>query len=347
LTYVDVIIDLDDLQTRAKKYGIDFFSGKILFSSVLPRDFNYSKSGVTILDGILVNGRITSETIGTTHNSIIQVMYKNYGADITNEFSSNIKFITDQFLARRGFTVGYNDCIIPENKQQEQEKIILDAYIEGQSAAYKISKKLDNPLEEMRREAQLSRYIDSIKSVGGKITEIVGPDNSLVTMYKSGAKGSGVNVAQITTILGQQFLKGKRFPCNLSENSRCLPTFEPNSIDIRARGFALNSFMTGLTPSELFFHQAAGRTGLIDTALKTADVGDMQRRLKKILEDISVVNDGSVRNNFGNILQFIYGEDGFDAANLQFTQSPSGNVPSFIDIDADVSDINTKYGFIR
>jgi len=345
ITYISIPVDITDLSRRSEKYNVPLYSGKGLFSAALPRDFNYKKGDVVIRDGILISGKITSSTIGTTHNSIIQVMFKNYGAEKTNEFSSNIKFITDQFLARRGFTVGYDDCVLPESKQIEQNKIIMDAYAEAQSAAYSISKKSNNTLEEERRESQITRYIDSVKSVGKKISEIVGPDNALVTMYSAGSKGSELNVAQITTTLGQQFLKGKRFPTVFSENTRCVPTYEPNSLDIRARGFCLNSFMTGLTPTEMFFHQAGGRTGLIDTALKTADVGDMHRKLVKILEDIHVVNDGSVRNNKGSIIQFLYGEDGFDAGNLQFTPGPTSNIPTFIDIDADALDINTKYGY--
>lgn len=345
ITYMSIPVDIVDLTMRANKYNLPIYSGKGLFSAALPRDFNYKKGDVVIRDGILISGRITSSTIGTTHNSIIQVMFKNYDAVTTNEFSSNIKFITDQFLARRGFTVGYDDCVLPESKQREQSKIIMDAYAEAQSAAYRISKKSNNPLEEERRESQITRYIDSVKSVGKKISEIVGADNALVTMYSAGSKGSELNIAQITTTLGQQFLKGKRFPTIFTDNTRCIPTYEPNSLDIRSRGFCLNSFMTGLTPTELFFHQAGGRTGLIDTALKTADVGDMHRKLVKTLEDIRVVYDGSVRNNKGNIIQFLYGDDGFDAGNLQFTPGPTSNIPSFIDIDADALDINTKYGY--
>jgi DNA-directed RNA polymerase beta' subunit len=359
ITYIkkDKGVDIIDLKERAKKKNIPFYTGRMLFSAALPRDFYYrrddpeKKNDILIEDGILITGRITSQTVGLAHNSIIQVMYKNYypdGGRIANEFSSNIKFITDQYLARRGFTVGYDDCVIPESKRREQETILLEEYMKAQSAAYKISKKLDDPLEDQKREAQITAYLDTIKLVGKKIVNLVEKNktpNSIVDMYLAGSKGTPLNVAQITTTIGQTFLKGKRFPCNMTNNTRCLPTFEPESVDIRSRGFVLNSFMTGLSVSEFFLFQAAGRTGLIDTALKTADVGDMHRKTTKILEDIIVMNDGSVRNNRGQIVQFMYGEDGFDAANLQFTPGASGNIPSFIDIDADVNEINSRYGF--
>lgn len=37
----------------------------------------------------------------------------------------------------------------------------------------------------------------------------------------------------------------------------------------------------GLTPTEFFFHTMAGREGLVDTAVKTAETGYMSRRLMK------------------------------------------------------------------
>lgn len=74
-----------------------------------------------------------------------------------------------------------------------------------------------------------------------------------------------------------------------------------------AKGFVENSFYSGLTPTEFFFHTVGGRegklthedkhsshyllphvtvcqppTGLVDTAVKTAETGYMQRRLVKV-----------------------------------------------------------------
>ena len=53
-----------------------------------------------------------------------------------------------------------------------------------------------------------------------------------------------------------------------------------------------------------------GREGLIDTACKTSETGYLQRRLIKALEDVMVKYDGTVRDCAGNIIEFLYGEDG-------------------------------------
>ena len=49
-----------------------------------------------------------------------------------------------------------------------------------------------------------------------------------------------------------------------------------------AKGFVENSFFSGLNPTEFFFHTMGGREGLVDTAVKTAETGYMQRRLVKV-----------------------------------------------------------------
>lgn len=55
-----------------------------------------------------------------------------------------------------------------------------------------------------------------------------------------------------------------------------------------------------------------GREGLVDSAVKTAETGYMQRRLMKALEDLSAKYDLSVRTSSNEIAQFMYGDDGLD-----------------------------------
>ena len=60
-----------------------------------------------------------------------------------------------------------------------------------------------------------------------------------------------------------------------------------------------------------------GRVGLIDTAVKTSQTGYIQRRLIKGLEDLKVEYDMTVRNNKQKIIQYSYGEDGFDTTKVE------------------------------
>lgn len=99
----------------------------------------------------------------------------------------------------------------------------------------------------------------------------------------------------------------------------------------------------------------AGREGLVDTAVKTAETGYMQRRLVKCLEvlksfyyfifykfkDLAVNYDNTVRTSAGEIVQFTFGEDGLDPS---FMEAKDGAVVCFSHIQDQI--LNTVDGFL-
>lgn len=64
----------------------------------------------------------------------------------------------------------------------------------------------------------------------------------------------------------------------------------------------------------------AGREGLIDTAVKTARSGYLQRCLIKHLEGVKVHYDHTVRDSDSSVLQFLYGEDSIDVTKSKHLQ---------------------------
>ena len=132
------------------------------------------------------------------------------------------------------------------------------------------------------------------------------PSNNFLIMTQSGSKGSAVNLSWVATLIGQVSLESRR--------PRPLPMFERGDMSARAHGFVMSRFVTGLRPDEYFNASAGGREGLVDTAIKTAYGGYMQRSMTKHLEAVHVAYDGTVRSSDGQIIEFIYGEDGIDPA---------------------------------
>ena len=138
------------------------------------------------------------------------------------------------------------------------------------------------------------------------------PDsNNLKAMVTPGSKGTFINISQMAACVGQQNIEGKRIPFGFS--GQTLPHFTKNDYGPESSGFVENSYLQGLTTQEFFFHAIGGREGLIDTAVKTFETGYIQQRLVKAMEDIMVKYDGTVRNSLGDVIQFLYGEDGMDA----------------------------------
>lgn len=139
--------------------------------------------------------------------------------------------------------------------------------------------------------------------------------NSPLIMSQCGSKGSPINIAQMVACVGQQSVGGKRTPDGFTRRS--LPHFPRGDCTPAGKGFVANSFYSGLTPTEFFFHTMAGREGLVDTAVKTAETGYMSRRLMKALEDLYAHYDGTVRNAANAVVQLKYGEDGMDPVGME------------------------------
>lgn len=134
-------------------------------------------------------------------------------------------------------------------------------------------------------------------------------------MAKSGSKGSQINVAQMITLVGQQMIASARVEDGFQD--RTLPHFPKHTKQPLSKGFVLNSFFSGLTPTEFFFHAISGREGLVDTAVKTAETGYMSRRLMKSLEDLSTRYDNTVQTAASGIVQFQFGADKLDPVDME------------------------------
>ena len=170
--------------------------------------------------------------------------------------------------------------------------------------------------------------LNRVRDIAAKfVLDTLPSDHGMMNMIKAGSKGSNINIAQIAAAVGQQMVNGKRIPCG--NNNRTSAHYQQFSPDPVHRGFCYNSYLTGLGPAEFFRHMQGGREGLIDTACKTADTGYLERKLVKLMENFKVMFDETVRDASGNIIQFQYGDDGFDAVNIVRLKIPP--VLPFID----------------
>jgi len=115
---------------------------------------------------------------------------------------------------------------------------------------------------------------------------------------------------QMAGLVGQQAVREKRL--SRGYRGRALIHFRKTDRGADARGFVASSFVKGLTPEEFFFHSMGGRESLVNTAIRTARSGYMQRRLINALQDLVVKRDLSVRDSKNIVVEYIYGSDGKD-----------------------------------
>ncbi|XP_041979543.1 DNA-directed RNA polymerase I subunit RPA1 [Aricia agestis] len=310
-----------------------------------------SEAEVVIRNGELLCGVLDKTHYGATPYGLVHCMYELYGGDSSSALLSSFSKVFTFHLQWIGFTLGVKDILVVEEADEKRNDIINLVRNIGKVAAVKATDlpadvdevKLKEKIGEMltkdpKFRANLDRqYKNMLDSYTNNINTVClkegllekFPANNLQLMVQSGAKGSTVNTMQISCLLGQIELEGKRPPLMIS--GRSLPSFTPYDITPRAGGFIDGRFLTGIQPQEFFFHCMAGREGLIDTAVKTSRSGYLQRCLIKHLEGLSVAYDYTVRDADSSVIQYAYGEDGLDVLKCQFLKKSQFK---FLDINS-------------
>lgn len=284
-------------------------------------------------DGYMVirNSEVLSGTLdkasvgGDSKGSIFYVLLRDYGADAAIICMSRLAKLCARWLANRGFSIGINDVQPGQHLQLLKETVVTKGYddCDRNISEFKAGRLQCQPgcTMEQTLEATISGILSKIRDdVGQLCLQELSRYNAPLIMQWCGSKGSKINVSQMVACVGQQIISGSRIPDGFE--NRSLPHFPKHSKTPAAKGFVVNSFYSGLSPTEFFFHAVSGREGLVDTAVKTAETGYMQRRLMKALEDLSTHYDMSVRNATQGIVQFCYGDDGLDPANMEGDGAP-------------------------
>ncbi|KAI1499461.1 DNA-directed RNA polymerase-like protein [Biscogniauxia marginata] len=302
----------------------------------------FSEEGnVVFNDGEFISGILDKSQLGPSAGGLIHSIHEVWGPEIAARLLSCMGRLLTRFLNMRAFTCGMDDLrLTPEGEKTRKEKLQNASQIGLQVAAKHVSlggqadiESMDplllERLEEVMRDDSKQEGLDHMMNqqcgmLSSEVTlaclpaglEKQFPKNQMQSMTISGAKGSAVNANLISCNLGQQVLEGRRVPLMVSGKS--LPCFRPFETDVRAGGYIVNRFLTGIRPQEYYFHHMAGREGLIDTAVKTSRSGYLQRCLIKGMEGLKVAYDTSVRDSDGSMVQFLYGEDGLDITKQKY-----------------------------
>ena len=277
-------------------------------------------NGMLVYKGEVMYGVVNKKTVGAASGGLIDIIFREKGPYACAQFVGDIQKIVNYWMLHNGFSIGIGDTIADTATMHNVTKTITMAKtkvqeIINEAQANQLSPEPGMTLRESF-EAAVIRELNNARDTSGREAEMSLKDsNNVKQMVSSGSKGSFINISQMSACVGQQIVEGKRIAYGFVD--RTLPHFTRDDYSPESKGFVENSYLRGLTPQEFFFHAMAGREGLIDTAVKTAETGYIQRRLVKALEDVMVQYDGSARNSLGDIVQFVYGEDGLDGAQVE------------------------------
>jgi DNA-directed RNA polymerase subunit A' len=317
------------------------WTGKEIFSLLLPNDLNVEYKNrickkctvckekecqddgyVVIKNGILVMGAIDGLAYkARSECKLLDKLVKDYGSDVGRQFLDSVTRLILWVLAKKGITININDVELDQDAKDRITEVLLDGEVKVDKLIEAYHNAELEPLPGQTLEETLEKKVMQVLAAArdraGKIAEqYLGLERFAVIMAKTGAKGNMLDLTQMAACLGQMSVRGERLHRGYTDRS--LSHFRENELSARSRGFVRSSYKKGLSPTEFFFHAMGGREGLVDTAVRTAQSGYMQRRLMNAMQDLKVEYDRTVRDNTGLIIQFKYGEDGVDPARSDY-----------------------------
>ncbi|WP_276299993.1 DNA-directed RNA polymerase subunit A' [Halorussus lipolyticus] len=315
--------------------GSPYWTGRDIFSELLPSDLNLEFTGtvgddVLIEDGQLIEGTIAEDEVGEFGGKIVDTITKVYGNTRSRIFINEVAALAMRSIMHFGFSIGIDDESIPPEAQNRIDEAIDNAYdrVEELIETYENGdlESLPGRTVDETLEMKIMQTLGKARDSAGDIAEEhFADDNPAVVMAESGARGSMLNLTQMAGAVGQQAVRGERI--NRGYEDRTLSHYKPDDLSAEAHGFVEHSYTGGLNPREFFFHAMGGREGLVDTAVRTSKSGYLQRRLINALSELETQYDGTVRDTSDTIVQFEFGEDGTSPVKV------SSNDESEIDVD--------------
>ncbi len=315
------------------KPAVQLWTGKAAMSMLLPPTLTYNfdleretrgasdplddaDGALRIVDGDVICGVMSKKTIGGTTGSVIHALFHEFGPERCGEFLSNAQPFVNTWLSLQGFSVSISDAMPPRtDKGRSAER---QRRVDVAAAAVAVVDKACRDFVDPARQAKAT--LDGLNAMRDRASEqalqFVRADNPFRRMIKAGSKGNDTNIGQIMMMLGVQSVGGKLI--EFTKNERRLPHFRVGDVSAAARGMVTSSFSKGLTATEFVAHAQAGREGIVDTGIKTADSGYTARIFVKALESVVVAYDRTVRKQGMKIVQMRYGDDGFRGESFRF-----------------------------
>ena len=274
-------VDVEALKNTGKK-----ISNFEIISQILPpmtmvyktklfeddEDYATSNNVLEIRKGKYMRGQMEKSVLGSASKGMIHRICNDFGNMTSSNFIDDLQNVITEYMKSSSFSVGISDLIANKKTTREIIQAITAQKMEVQTIIDKVHLGIfeNNTATSNAKEfeTQVNNALNKATEQSGKIgRKSLSKDNRFLMIVTSGSKGSSVNISQMISCLGQQNVDGKRIPYGF--DSRTLPHYSKFDDSPKARGFIENSYISGLTAPELFFHAMGGRIGLIDTAVKS------------------------------------------------------------------------------
>ena len=231
--------------------------GRLLFNSVLPSDHAF------------INDVIVQKTLF----QIIIDIIDDRGTEAVPAIVDKLKKFGFKYATVSGTTWGIDEVVVPKQKaaivakSREEERQVIAHYDEGLLS------------REERRRMIIEIWHRAKSEIEKALPETLSETGSAYEMWKSGARGSLGQIAQMAGMKG------------LIVNTRGETIEAP----------VISSMKEGLSPIEYFNTTHGSRKGLADTALQTAKAGYLTRRLFVVAQD-AIITEADCKTKGGTTI---------------------------------------------
>lgn len=235
-------------------------------------DYRTSNHVVEIRNGKYVRGQMEKSVLGQSTRGLLHRVYNDFGPMACSNFIDDLQNVITEYMKTSSYSVGISDLIADPVTKGKIHQVIEQQKTEVRDLMDRlhlgIFENSTSRTNQQHFESQVNNLLNKATDESGKIGRSSLSDaNRFKIIVDSGSKGTAINISHMISCVGQQNVEGKRIPYGL--DGRTLPHFRKYDDGPAARGFIDNSYMTGLTATELFFLAMGGRIGLIDTAVKS------------------------------------------------------------------------------
>ncbi len=306
------------------EHGEPYWTGKQVFSMILPDVTIMDLKKAKIKRGEIIEGFLEKKSLGDNAGGLVHQIYNSFGVNETTDFLNDSQNLVTRWITDHSFSISFRDCLISNDDHKIVREIVKNHIKEAQDLIHKAQQGLYMPdLDDMYKAQKLEiDIVQIVNKAGEEIKKHIYENasdmikkNAFFKEVYSGAQGKDVNFQNIIGVCGQQDFQGGRIPYGFT--NRSLPHFHRYDISPESRGFCRNSFGKGLSPNEVFFAAMSGRLSNISKSITTADSGYTSRKYIKATEDLKVAYDFTVRNAYGMIVQFAYGDDNYDPMKIE------------------------------
>ena len=300
---------------------VRLWRGTEVLEYLFPSTLYVNHKKLKIKNGKFLFGRLGRDEL----KALIYAFLAQFGDRVTIDFitASNLGF--EWFLFYKGTTFSLQHCLT--RYQTKIKDIIHHAIQKGNQIVAETRKVHRSAKLPTSIEAGIQSILEGAKSNCARLLledfgsyARHGPREG--TEAKS--KGNVVNLLQMTAFLGQQYVPEGR----MTSSNSIFSQMEKEFYNVETQGMVEDNFINGLKPINYFLHSVGGRTGIVDTAVRTSDTGYIERRMAKAGENVSTFADLTVRTADEHIVEWNYGDD---QLNPQFVQWKLLNILSVDD----------------